>query len=295
MQGLPFFLVILSAIAHGYWNFLFKQAHDKNAFLGLSKALEPIIYAVPFAVALYVWGMAPGNLWYVAVGAFLSIANYVCLARSYKLLDLTIAYPVSRSSTIFLPFLALLFFGERIDMVGWLSVIAATLGVFVIPLDSFHIPRTRRHTGNNASGASIPGWGLFLALLAAFFVALYTLWGKEAIRHLHPFIYMYCYTLASNLYFLPLLRKLEPAVVRAEWQANKWRIIAVSVLNTLSFVLILFALSLGKVSYVGVLRQTSLVVGAGLGWMVLRERFAPPRVLGVGLIIAGACLAYFAS
>lgn len=288
MQGLPFFLVILSAIAHGYWNFLFKQAHNKEAFLCLSKLLEPAIYALPFAYALHMWGMSVADLWYVAVGTLLAVANYICLAKSYQALDLTIAYPVSRSSTIFLPFLAFFLFQEYIDITGWLSVVFASLGVLVIPLDNFRLPH-----GNARPAVSVRG--LVLALLAAFTVALYTLWGKEAVRHMHPFVYMYCYTLASNVYFIPLLRKLDHRAIRLEWRENKWRIAAVAVLNTLSFVLILFALSLGKVSYVGVLRQTSLVVGAGLGWMVLHERFAPPRVLGVALVIAGACLTYFAS
>ena len=106
MQGLPFLLVILSSLAHGYWNFLFKRAHNKDAFLGLSKIAEPIIYAIPFGFAVGIWGLDPAALWYAGVGTLLAVANYACLANSYKRLDLTIAYPISRASTIFLPFLA---------------------------------------------------------------------------------------------------------------------------------------------------------------------------------------------
>ncbi len=287
MQGLPFLLVILSAIAHGYWNFLFKQARHKNAFLGLSKAAEPVLYALPFAFAVRADGLEPEMLWYVAVGTLLSVANYVCLAESYKRLDLTVAYPISRSSTIFIPFLALLFFDERIDAVGWISVLLITLGVVVIQFRSF---RLEQFTAQVRGG----GWGAGFALLAAFAVALYTLWGKEAVRHVPPFTYMYCYTLASNLYFFPALKRLDPGVVAMEWRLNKWRILAVSVFNTLSFVLLLFALTLGKVSYVGALRQLSLVFGAGLGWLVLREEFTLPRAMGTALIVIGACLTYAA-
>ncbi|QJT07842.1 EamA family transporter [Oceanidesulfovibrio marinus] len=287
MQGLPFLLVILSAAAHGYWNFLFKRAYDKDAFLGLSKLAEPVIYAIPFAFAVARWGLPLDALWFAAVGTLLAVANYVCLANSYKRLDLTIAYPVSRASTIFLPFLAFLFFGERIDGVGWASVICVTAGVLVIQLRNFRPSRpTLRMDG--------AGWGFALAVLAAFTVALYTLWGKEAVRHIHPFIYMYCYTLASNAYFIPSLRRLERGAVRREWSLNKWRILAVATLNTLSFVLMLFALNLGKVTYVGALRQISLVVGVGLGWFMLREQVTLPRAVGVALIIVGACLTYVA-
>nr|WP_287410895.1 EamA family transporter [Pseudodesulfovibrio sp.] len=288
MQELPFLLVILSSIAHGYWNFLLKRAQNKDAFLGLSKMAEPVIYAIPFAIAVSVWGLDPASLWYAGVGTLLSVVNYFCLANSYKRLDLSIAYPVSRSSTLFLPFLAYLIFQESIDAIGWCSVFFVTVGVLVVQLKDLRFSSISwNRQGSNS--------GLLFALFAAFTVALYTLWGKEAVRHMHPFIYMYCYTLASCAYFLPSLRRLDRLVVKEEWSRNKWSILTVSVLNTLSFVLMLMALNMGKVTYVGALRQLSLVVGVGLGWLVLRESLSLPRVLGVLLIIVGACLTYIAT
>ncbi|MCJ2164478.1 MULTISPECIES: EamA family transporter [unclassified Pseudodesulfovibrio] len=288
MQELPFLLVILSSIAHGYWNFLLKRAQNKDAFLGLSKMAEPVIYAIPFAVAVGKWGLDPASLWFAGVGTLLSVVNYYCLANSYKRLDLSIAYPVSRSSTLFLPFLAYLVFQESIDGVGWCSVVFVTVGVLVVQMKEFSLSGLFRGSRNSGSG-------LLFAVAAAFFVALYTLWGKEAVLHIHPFIYMYCYTLASCAYFLPLLRRLDRVAVVKEWQRNKWSILTVSVLNTLSFVLMLMALNMGKVTYVGALRQLSLVVGVGLGWLVLRESLHLPRVVGVSLIMVGACLTYVAS
>ncbi|WP_319542400.1 DMT family transporter [uncultured Pseudodesulfovibrio sp.] len=287
MQELPFLLVILSSIAHGYWNFLLKRAQNKDAFLGLSKLAEPVIYLIPFIAAVSVWGLDPASLWYAGVGTLLSVVNYFCLANSYKRLDLSIAYPVSRSSTLFLPFLAYFFFQERIDVIGWCSVILVTVGVFVVQLKSVSL-------SNLAWNRQSSNSGLLFALCAAFTVALYTLWGKESVRYIHPFIYMYCYTLASSAYFLPSLRRLDRRIVKEEWQRNRWSILTVSVLNTLSFVLMLMALNMGKVTYVGALRQVSLVVGVGLGWLVLRESLSLPRVLGVSLIIVGACLTYIA-
>ncbi|BCS88406.1 EamA family transporter [Pseudodesulfovibrio sediminis] len=287
MQELPFILVLLSATAHGYWNFLFKRADNKDAFLGLSKLAEPVIYALPFGVAVFKWGLDPVSLWFAGVGTLLSVLNYFCLANSYKRLDLSIAYPISRSSTLFLPFLAFLFFGERIDVVGWASVITVTAGVLVVQLKSFS------RSALFGSGVKL-NLGLLFAVVAAFTVALYTLWGKEAVRHIHPFIYMYCYTLASCVYFLPSLRRLDRAEVQREWAKNRWSILSVSVLNTLSYVLMLMALNLTKVTYVGALRQVSLVVGVGLGWVVLREAITLPRLVGVILITVGASLTYLA-
>lgn len=288
MSELPFILVICSAMAHGYWNFLFKQAKDKDAFLGLTKLAEPVMYFVPFCVLASTQGLGKSPWLYVGVGALLSIVNYTLLSNAYKRLDLALAYPISRSSTIFLPFLAYLFFGEVIDGVGWASVIMVSLGVVVIQL--------RRRSGGprDLTPVAEERWGLALALGAAFTVALYTLWGRLAVDHMHPFMYMYCYTLATNLYFYPTLKRTPREVVVAEWRSNKWRILGVSFFNTFSYVLMLFALSLTKVTYVGALRQLSLVFGVALGWTFLREPMNGARVLGLVMIISGACLTYFA-
>jgi drug/metabolite transporter (DMT)-like permease len=281
-------LVVLSALAHGYWNFLFKQADDKDAFLGLTKLAEPVLWLAPFVVAVWIWGLDREAWKYVAVGALLSVANYQLLVAAYKRLDLAVAYPVARSSTIFLPFLAYLAFGEVIDAAGWGSVVLVSLGVGVVQLR----PRLARAVSPHASASE--RWGLFYAVGAAFTVALYTLWGRVAVEHMHPFLYMYCYTLATALFFHPRLARLDRAAVRREWRANRWRILAVSFLNTFSYVLMLVALSMSKVTYVGALRQLSLAFGATLGWLVLRERLTAARLAGVALIIVGACLTYFA-
>lgn len=287
MTELAFILVIFSAIAHGCWNFLFKQAHDKDAFLALSKIVEPLLYGVPFFFILFQFGFKQSAVGYVAVGALLSIANYLLLANAYKRLDLALAYPISRSSTIFLPFLAYLFFSEVIDITGWVSVITVSLGVVVIQMSG------RNRTTSNKRSVN-ERWGLVFAILAALTVALYTLWGREAVNHMHPFIYMYCYTLVTCIYFVPTLTKIKREIVKREWQENKWRITVVAFLNTFSYVLMLFALTMSKIAYVGALRQLSLVFGVALGWFFLKERLTHFRVIGLFLIIGGATLSYFA-
>lgn len=288
MEELPFVLVIISAMAHGSWNFLFKQAENKDAFLGLSKLVEPLLFLGPFLFLFSSHGIESSSYIYVVVGAVLSIANYLLLANAYKRLDLALAYPISRSSTIFLPFLAYLFFSEVIDLCGWLSVLTVSAGVIVIQLQG----RTTFGIGTNNNKEE--RWGLFFAILAAFTVALYTLWGRVAVNQMHPLTYMYLYTLLTCIYFIPSLIGLKKSIIVEEWQCNWWRIIAVAFLNTFSYVLMLFALKMSKVAYVGALRQLSLVFGVTLGWLLLKEHLNRFRIGGLGLIVVGAGLSYFA-
>jgi len=288
MSELPFILVIISAMAHGYWNFLFKQADNKDAFLGLSKLVEPLLWFLPFLFALNRYGLDFSAIYFVGVGSLLSVSNYFLLANTYKRLDLSLAYPISRSSTLFLPFLAYLVFSEKIDAIGWLSVMLVSLGVLVIPA----------HRQNGGMFKLVPApeerWGLVFAILAALSVAIYTLWDRVAITHMHPFIYMYCYNTTTVLFFAPSLRRLTKEHVSSEWGKNKYRIVGVAFFNTFSYVLMLFALSMSKVTYVGALRQLSLVFGVALGCMFLKEQLSGPSIVGLVLIIIGASLTYLA-
>jgi drug/metabolite transporter (DMT)-like permease len=111
---------------------------------------------------------------------------------------------------------------------------------------------------------------------------------------MHPFIYMYCYNVTTCLFFAPSLKKLPLQTIACEWRRNRWRITGVAFFNTFSYVLMLFALSMSKVTYVGALRQLSLVFGVTLGWLFLKETLNGTRIAGLILIIVGACLTYLA-
>jgi drug/metabolite transporter (DMT)-like permease len=65
------------------------------------------------------------------------------------------------------------------------------------------------------------------------------------------------------------------------------RITAVGVLTILSYMLVLQAYSLSRVSYVGAVREISIVFGALAGWLWLAEPFGATRVAGSALIFAG--------
>ena len=287
MDDLSFLLVVVSAMAHGSWNFLLKQAGDKDAFLGLSKIVEPILFLGPFIFMIFRYGPGYHVFIFIGVAALLSVANYFLLANAYKRLDLALAYPISRSSTLFLPFLAYLFFGEVIDTLGWASVLAVSAGVLVIQQKS---STQLVDVKESAAGR----WGILCAVTAAFTVALYTLWGRAAVMHMHPFVYMYLYTLATTIYFIPVLGRMQRKIVVEEWRLNKWNIIYVAFLNTFSYVLMLLALSMSKVAYVGALRQFSLVFGVALGWLFLKEKLSRYRIIGLCCIVVGASLSYFA-
>ena len=284
-----YLLVLVSAFMHAYWNYLLKRSGGSQAFVGLSKVGEVVVFAPVFALyalrpALdYGWALLP----LAAVGAALTLANYAALALAYERGDLSLVYPVSRGGILlFLPPLGYLTFGERVDAVGGAALALILGGIVALQLPAL----TWRAAG--ALGPQLarsPATGY--ALLAALAAAGYTLWDKRAVRTLPPFTYFYAYTAGVAAgYAAFIVRRYGRAAVRREWGAHRAAILQVAVLNTVTYLLVLFALRAATSSYVVALRQLSIAFGVLLGWRLLGEELSGPRRLGVALLLAGCVL-----
>lgn len=286
MQLFPFIIVCISAVTHGIWNFLAKGAVNKDIFIGLSKISEALIFLIPFLFLLNREGYGDSQwIIFVVIASCFVFLNYFFLGQAYKHADLSVAYPISRSSILFLPFLAFIFIGERVDAVGVTSILLILIGVLCLQLQAFN----REEFAQVARKLARPG--IVFALLAALMAASYTLWDKIAVSRIHPFLYFYSYTFITALFYVTFLRvKFNRLELKTEWAQKKWSIVAVGLLNTFTYLLVLSALAISKASYVGALRQLSLVIGVVLGWRFLNEERSVPQMVGVGLLMVGSGL-----
>lgn len=289
MTGLPFVLVLASIFSHAYWNYLIKCSENKHIFTALSKIAEILIFAIPAIYILSKNDFRISFLLLIFVASTITFSNYFFLANAYKYGDLSLVYPISRSSIIFLPILAYFFIGERIDIIGVVAIIFILFGTFIMHLDSFDINCIRSIKTN------INNKGSAYALLAAFAVAGYTLWDKISISRMEPFLYFYLYTFAvACLYNIFIFSKFSINDIKNEWGKNKSRIIKVGFFNSFTYILILFALTMSKATYVGGLRQLSIVVGAFLGYKLLGENLNKPKIIGILTSVIGGSLIYLA-
>jgi drug/metabolite transporter (DMT)-like permease len=279
-------LVLASALAHAYWNFLFKKNAGAEVFIALSKVVETLVFAPAF-VLLALPGMpaTPFVLWLVVVATLGVLTNYAALTMAYRHGDLSVVYPVSRGATLlFLPPLGLAVFGERVNalgIAGLVSILAGILSLNLRELSWRGVREIRALLGSHALR-----WSLAVALNNAVF----TLWDKYAVHAVEPFAYMYGYTSLTAVCYAAFVWRRHPrSTIATEWQ-SKWRaIIQVGVLNVLSYLLVLFALRSGVSSYTIGFRQLSIAIGVILAWRFLHETLTRPRRLGA-LLIVGGCL-----
>jgi drug/metabolite transporter (DMT)-like permease len=281
-------LVLVSAAAHAYWNYLLKRAGGTRAFIALSKVAETVVF-LPAALAL-AWRAPAGTITdalpYIVVGTVFVLAGYVTLGAAYRVGELSFIYPIARGGALlFLPPLGWLTFGERVGPLGWIAIVAILAGVVVMQL-----PALRREAWGELA-AHLRGPATLLALLMALILGTSTIWDKHAVRSVSLWAYFYGYTACAGVGYLAWVAWKEGVPsVRAEWRAHRGAVVTVGVLNMVSYGLALLALRTGGSTYVVGLRQVSIAVGVWLGARLLGEHVSSARRLGVALLLGGCLL-----
>ena len=128
MDKLPFILVLISIFTHAYWNYLIKSSENKHIFTALSKLAEITIFAIPAVYFLSITTFKVDFLWLILIASIITFLNYFFLSSAYKYGELSLVYPVSRSSIIFLPIFAYFFIGETVDTIGIIAILLIVLG-----------------------------------------------------------------------------------------------------------------------------------------------------------------------
>jgi drug/metabolite transporter (DMT)-like permease len=127
-------------------------------------------------------------------------------------------------------------------------------------------------------------WGLLVGVT----IAAYTLWDAHAVTvgALNPIVYNAGTNLAESLFLAPLAirrRATVPELLRRYW----WAVVVVSVLGSLSYILILFAMQLAPVSIVAPAREVSVVFVGLAGWLLFKEPHPAARLTGAVVVLAG--------
>lgn len=279
---LALILAVLAAFLHAAFGAIQKGRHDP----WLSRGAIDLFYclmAVPFVA--FVVPFPEPFMWPIFAGAFVIHLIYkLLMAQAYSRGAYTVVYPVVRGmGPIFTVIGAGLIFGESFTLIQWLGVAVLSLGIFGLAVYNFLYLEAERDT-------LIPA--LLLAVMTGFFVALYTTYDAYGIRATaDPFTFLFWFFLIDGLVFpfiglrrwrrLPDPPALAPLLLRG----------AVGGLMAYgSFGAIMLATRLDKVGEAAVLRETSTVFAALIGWLVLRETVGPRRIALMVLIALGAVI-----
>ena len=91
----------------------------------------------------------------------------------------------------------------------------------------------------------------------------------------------------SMLVITPWVLIRERRWLKSEWQSRKGSIVVVGFLSGFTYLMILFALTMSKVSYVAAVREVSIVLSAFFGIVCLGEKNGRQKMVGAVFITAG--------
>ncbi len=279
-------LALAAAVLHAIFGALQKGRHDP----WLSRAgidLCMIVLAAPVALFLVPW--PEPALWPFLAGALAIHVGYKILqAMTYTRGAYTVVYPVVRGSgPLFTVLGAGLLFGEHFNALQW-----AGLAVLLAGIWGFAAYNLRKVTVDR--DRLIPALGFAVATGA--FVALYTTWDAWAIRRAaDPFTFL-AWFFFIDAFFMPLVAAPRLlALPRAELSSLLRRGLIGAFVAVASFGGIMLATRLGPVGQAAVLRETSTVFSALIGWLMLGERSGPVRVALMAMIALGAVIVQWAA
>jgi drug/metabolite transporter (DMT)-like permease len=285
-RELSLVLAIMAAFLHAVFGALQKGKLDPWLARG---AIDCAYLVMALPIALFVVPWPEPHLWPLLFGAMgIHFVYKLFQAMAYARGSYTVVYPVVRGMG---PLVTMLFvgavFGENYNLVQWGGVFCLSFGIFALAGVNLVQNKINRRT---------MGMGLFFAVLTGFGVAAYTTWDAYGVRAtVNPFTFIFWLFVLDGLLFPWIsLMKYRTMEVKPRLSAMAVRGIIGGLVAFASFGAIMFATRLDKVGEVAVLRETSVVFAALIGWLFLREKVG---LLRAGLMVAiasGAILVEFA-
>jgi multidrug transporter EmrE-like cation transporter len=258
LTALVVILALVAAGLHAGWNTMLKTSADPLPTATRSLAASALVVS-PIALIAWLATGRPG----------LPAAGWAVLVLS-SLADLSVVYPVARGTGPLVAVMAgLLLLHERLGVLELLGVVALLAGIWLV-----RKPRM--------SAAMVP------ALITGAFIGTYTTLDRVGINLGSPWLYggllwaLIAALLAGWTRGVPLQRR----------GGENWRLsIAIGLMMTLAYGLVLAALTLAPVAIVAPLRESAIVLVTAWGiWRPEERQGAALRVVGAIAIVAGIAL-----
>ncbi|XTZ38516.1 EamA family transporter [Salmonella enterica] len=268
-----FCILLFAALLHASWNAIVKAASDKLysaiAVSGLASLIALIL--LPFSPQPTLES-AP----YLAASCALQVIYTVLVAKTYQVSDMSQAYPLMRGTApLLVALISVLILGDALSGIAWSGIAVICLSILAMA----------------CHGRSQSRKGIWLALCNACFIAGYTLVDGTGVRLAGSALGYTLWTFFLNGFCLLLWamltrRKEVSRYLLANWQKG----VPGGIATMGSYGLALWAMTQAPLAVVAALRETSILFGALIAFVLLKENVAGLRIIAACGIAIGAIL-----
>jgi drug/metabolite transporter (DMT)-like permease len=262
-------LALIAAFVHALWNILLARSRDIESSTAVALVTAEVVFA---PVAVFTWD-AHRAVWpFLIASGLLQLTYFALLGTAYRLVPLSVVYPIARGGA---PVLVLLIgavvLGRTTSWTQVAAVILVVAGILLVRGLRDADPR-----------------GVAFGVAIASCIAVYTLVDKEGVRHAEPITYLELSMLGPAIVYTAAVVRIKgvDAVRRAIGPAS----IVAGICTFSAYALVLAALQRASAASVAAVRETSVVIAALLAAVVLKEKVTAPRLAGAVLVAAGVAL-----
>lgn len=264
-----FFILLFAALLHASWNAIVKAGSDK-----LSAAISVTGSAALIAALILPFSPQPtfASAPWLAASCILQVFYTLLVAKTYQIADMGQTYPLMRGTAPLLVACAtFLLPGEHLSALAWAGIAVICVSIMLMAM--------QRHGGSRS--------GVLLALLNACFIAGYTLVDGTGVRLAASALGYTLWTFLLNGCCMLAWRKRGLSC----YLLHHWKKGLFGGIGTLgSYGLALWAMTQAPLAVVAALRETSILFGAVIAVVVLKERPSSLRIIAALGIACGAVL-----
>ena len=274
MQNFVFLAVLFAALCHAGWNALIKTGLDPLRATTVI-ALGAVAVALPL---LLISGLPDAAAWpWLVASMAVHVFYFASLIEAYRAGDLSQVYPIARGAApLMTATAATVFVGEHLSALGWAGIAVLAAGVLLLS--------ARGGSGFGNLDRRAVGFALFTAVTICAYSVVdgigVRLSGNAAGYTLALFV--------GNGVMLVLYALAREGLGVLQPMPHLWRrALAGGAMQVMSYGIALWAMTLAPIAIVATLRETSVLFGAVIAVVMLKERLRAVRVVAAGLIVCG--------
>ena len=277
MENVVFLAVLFAAACHAGWNALIKVGLDPLSTTTLI-AIGSGLVALAF---LPLVGLPAAAAWpWLIASVAIHLFYFASLIESYRTGDLGQVYPIARGAApLMTATTTTILVGEHLSAVGWSGIVTLVSGVFLL---SVRGGRALTQIDRRAVG-----FALFTALTICAYSVVDGIGARVASN---PNAYSLSLFVGIALVMVPYALWRDCRGVQAVMRRFWLRCLAGGALSALSYGIALWAMTLAPIAIVATLRETSVLFGAAIAVIVLKEPLRATRIGAAVLILCGLVL-----
>jgi len=284
-----FALIAFSGIMHALYNLVIKQSRNKTVFIWWLFCCSTGLFTVVMPFLPGPFPLPDVEIMLLAVaGAFCFVLYHLFTGRAYQSGDLSLSYPLTQTSMIYVPLWGVLLLGEHLSQLGLLGIMIVLAGGYLLQMRRVTMQELLRPFG------SLVEPPVQAALAAGFIYSLGAVVDKIGVTSYPPLYFTYILVVSMLvLMTLNILRSRHRSQIISEWRDSRRLILTGGPLMMASFVTFRYGLALSPMSYAVPVRQSSIIAGVMIGALILNESCGRIRFSASLLILAGICLIRF--